>query len=314
MNDDGFVSGLDVRFLSGAPTVLSFGASRSGKSTLASLAASMEYVDHLDEPIEIIIQCALDFLGFQQSIVSEELIKSYISEIKCEMLLLRRANFRPFDASSIWKTKGVPEIWQRLFQLKTRLDALNYMHEKEQRLWITCTDLLPTVKLFKDASINSHKVVVMRDPLEVSEAISSKGWFSDSRLETPAFNTPVTPYKNSAAGTQWFLPWWLGSENFDSFVTADEIGRGLIYWDSIYSSLEITKGSMIDYEVFFFKEIFGDTASVINRLENLLGKAPTKKTKKIAKRLSYIPPSFPDVSKESRDIYQTIIGKYGLKF
>jgi hypothetical protein len=312
MNDHVFVTGADERFLKGAPIVLSFGAARSGKSTLASLAASMCHVDHQDEPVEIIVQGALSYMGLQVNQVSSELIRAFISELKCESVLMRRANFRPYDASSIWKTKGLREIYLRLFKLKSRVDGLNYMHGNSHRLWITATDLLPVADLFSSDLFPCQKVLVIRDPLEVSNAIQEKGWFADASLKKPVFNTPVTPHHDSRSSEVWYMPWWLEFENFEVFIASDEIGRGLLYWDSIHKPIQNTKVS--DFEVFSFSQIFTNTSEVVDRLSCLLDKKASRKTSKIIKNLNTLRKTKSDISSSSEDLYNSILSKYQLNF
>ena len=306
--------GVDERFLAGKPIILSFGAARSGKSTLAAIGSSMKDVDHIDEPFELIYGFANQYLGLQSSALSEASLAAFVSEMKCESLLLRRANFRPNDGSSIWRTKQLREITNRLLRLKTRADAIDYMHKNRFRLWITCTDLLPLRETFLSSAIQSQSLLVIRDPLEVSCAIKEKGWFSDSSLKNPTFNTPVTRWIDTKSGDAFFMPWWLKPAYFEEFFLADEHGRGLIYWDSIYSTEVNSAGAFTSKDTFSFQQIFKDSTVVVDRLAHLLERTPTRKTFKLIKSLNIETPKSQNVSSASSNLYDSLVEKYSPHF
>jgi len=97
---------------------LSLGAARSGKSTLPQLAASFPQSITWDEPwpIPALSMAVLTEQVSEHSAVGP--LRCMVAELHNGAALLRTSNFRPFDGSSIWKTKRIGEIGRGLLRLK----------------------------------------------------------------------------------------------------------------------------------------------------------------------------------------------------
>jgi hypothetical protein len=312
MTDQLFNGEVDNRFLTSGSAVFSFGAARSGKSTLASLAASLSAIDHIDEPFELIHLTASWRMGYFSDLAYVKSSSSLLAEMKCESILMRRCNFRPNDLSSVWKTKGLVEIYTRLFNLKSRADAADYISKRNYKLWVTCTDLPIARNLILKSHPLADSVIVVRDPLEVACAIRGKGWFSDLSLTSPTLNTPVHSFSSSKDGDRYLLPWWLEEYQFDKFVKSDEIGRGLIYWEAINRDLISGKNSIESESFFKYDEIIDNKEATLERLLHLLKRKPTLKTRKILKNIYRRENSVSEVSSQSMRKYKELVEAFQL--
>jgi hypothetical protein len=302
----------DERFLTKDSAVFAFGAARSGKSTLGALAASLSSIDHIDEPFDLIHLTASWCVGNISEVAYVKNCSQMLAEMKCESILMRRCNFRPHDVSSVWRTKGLFEIRKRVFDLKSRLDASSYLSDHDYKMWVTCTDLAIAKNEIAVAHPYAKSVAVIRDPLEVACATQEKGWFSDQSLTNPTFNTPVHSVSRAKGDNSFLLPWWLKEKQFDDFVKADEIGRGLIYWEVINEEL-IGPNTCFDSDSLFkFNEIVDDKESTLSRLLYLLNRKPTLKTRKILKNIYRQDRKTPEVSSRSLLKYGELLDAFQL--
>src|SRR5688572_28712661 len=101
-----FVSGsLDLTL----PIYVVTGAARSGKTLLGKVLGTCAHVEYLDEPwLPIVLSMAAD-QGNMPRALAEGLMRTYVYELLNDRILMRHANFRPSDLTSMWLQKSPEE-------------------------------------------------------------------------------------------------------------------------------------------------------------------------------------------------------------
>ena len=276
----------DERFVQSDSQVFVFGAARSGKTTVAKLASSFAGVNHVDEYWPLL---AISIAANGKEISTDafsSIARCMMAELQNDSALLRFGNFRPRDASSIFKYKSKREILERLIKLKSRSESAQYVKEKKYKLWLTCTDLNICEDLFQNTFQTSPRVLILRHPTKVSYEISKKKWFANQTLLRPTSNTPTVKFYSKALKLNLFLPWWLPRNEHDSWVNSDEITRGLIYWKIMHNNYLIDSQRLSRFAlVIAWDELFQQPNQVIQKLENLLQKKMTNKPNKLIRSL-----------------------------
>ncbi len=306
----------DERFLQDSSLVFAFGAARSGKTTIARLASSFEGVNHVDEYWPLL---AISIAANNNEISKEtfsSISKCMISELQNDSALLRFANFRPKDASSIFKYKSKLEIFQRLVKLKSRDDSAQYVKNNNYVLWMTCTDLNICESHFRNTFQISPMILILRHPAEVASEIVKKKWFSDQTLLKPLFNTPSVKRYSSRLKSYLFLPWWLPRSEYEFWMDSDEFTRGLVYWKVMHNDHLIDVGGTSKYSaIITWNALVQSPEQILPKLETILQKKSTNKTDRIIKSIrdySFKKFTVPSSSKATMQELQPLIAKFDL--
>jgi hypothetical protein len=219
------------------PTVVITGVCRSGKTTIGNILATCNEVEYVDEPV----------LVMQLPIVAktEHIDKKFalswmytnVLELMNDTILLRNANFRPKDLSSIWNKKGADEIFERLININSRQEARELAAKNKSSLVLTLSQTMPFMDFITEAIPGVKVVHVVRNPFKVAADVVKKGWFSDQQLINPIMPDMYVNfnYKNSL----WYLPWWVDEGEYDYFIELSENERALYYWWSLISKGQI---------------------------------------------------------------------------
>lgn len=225
------------------PLLILTGASRTGKTTLARLLAQQENFEFIDEPwLPMFLPVVVD-RGLCDEATAKALLATYFDELCNDVVLLRRANFRPSDLSSVWKFKSAESIFDRLTNLKSREDVGNWVAQKSSVLVVCLPEITPFISFFTEAIDNVKVVNVVRDAKELAAEIESKQWFSTEQLTAPKNNQPYCRYQ--CDGVSYYLPWWLPENQYDSFITGSEGYRAEVYAD-IFEGFSKGLGASID--------------------------------------------------------------------
>jgi hypothetical protein len=306
----------DERFLQDSSLVFAFGAARSGKTTIARLAASFEGVNHVDEYWPLL---AISIAANNDEISKEtfsSISKCMISELQNDSALLRFANFRPKDASSIFKYKSKLEIFQRLVKLKSRDDSAKYIKDNNYILWMTCTDLNICESHFRNTFKISPMILILRHPAEVASEIVKKKWFSDQTLLKPLFNTPSVKHYSSRLKSDLFLPWWLPRSEYEFWIDSNEFTRGLVYWKVMHNDHLIDTGRTSKYSATItWNALVQSPELILPKLETILQKKSTNKTDKIIKSIrhyNFKKFTVPSSSEATMHELQPLISKFDL--
>jgi hypothetical protein len=112
------------------PVAVITGVCRSGKSLLGNILATCQEVEYAEEP-----WAAMSFpLAISKGNMNKEFsatwLNSYIVELFSELILLRSANFRHQDLSSIWTKKHLRRYfieWQQSILTRKQCVILNHI-------------------------------------------------------------------------------------------------------------------------------------------------------------------------------------------
>ena len=125
------------------PIVIITGVSRSGKTLLGQLLGSMENVEHIDEPYLPLMLPVMWDKGLVDEDVAVMFFRAFTEELFNDMILLRTANFRPSDLSTIWERKTSDEIYSRLVDLYSRDDVRKYVRDNGSVLLYNLAETVP---------------------------------------------------------------------------------------------------------------------------------------------------------------------------
>ena len=210
-------------------TAVVTGVTRSGKTTLGNLLATHRNVEHADEPwlpntLPVMVQ-----LKMVDKKTGKEMFAAHLNELANDMILLRQANFRPNDLSSIWAQKTQKEIFFRLTKLQSRSDVRDFI-KKNKPLFLLTLNGEPAFNLpaLLDFLPNGKIVYVVRKGLDVARQIKEKRWFSDEQLARP----PHAQIFRSATrrGKVFYVPCRIAPADAKKFLGYSEYERGLFYW------------------------------------------------------------------------------------
>lgn len=210
------------------PVVVITGVCRSGKTLLGNLLATCPQVEYADEPHTGMLLPMIASTGKIETEFAARWLAASFSELFNDLLLLRAANFRPRDLSSIWTKKPPKEIFDRLNNLNTRADAMKYMKENKSSLVVTLSECAPFVEFIRKALPDSKFVHVVRNGYNVARDVVAKKWFSDEQLINPVNTQLYTSIYHN--GSTWYLPWWIDDEEHEYFLRLTEYDRCVYYW------------------------------------------------------------------------------------
>jgi len=218
------------------------GACRTGKTTLCKALAHNQRVEFLDEPwLPMFLPVLLD-QGQLNSADAGALLQAYFDELCNDMLLYRRANFRPEDSSSIWSFKKAKDIFYRLNKVNSRDDVEAWITENNTVFVIALPEVTPFIRYFLTAFTTCLVLNMSRDDEAIAKLIADKSWYGDQQLIQPINNQPY--HLHRVNGMAYHLPWWLECEQFDKFISQDDYHRGLIYAQHFSSVFECQKNSL----------------------------------------------------------------------
>lgn len=192
------------------------GASRVGKTSLASYLAKETCFEFLDEPwLPMFLPVLIRTQQLSQE-VGLSMLNSYLDELGNNILLYRRGNFRFRDASSIWKFKSIKMIVKRLWLLKSRNDAIEYSKSHCTRIFITLPETTPFIDHFLSLSPDFLVVYMTRSQHAVINEYLEKQWLSDEQLIQPRNNQPYRTFNLN--GKKYYLPWWIEQNDAERFI------------------------------------------------------------------------------------------------
>ncbi len=263
------------------------GACRSGKTTLGNVLASCPQVEYADEPYTGMLLPMVSGTGLINNNIAKSWMKVYLRELFNDLVLLRRANFRKQDLSSIWEKKEKEEITYRMNNLNSRKDVDDYIARKNLRLVVTLTECFPFL-MFMDSALNNPSFIhVVRNGYDVAIDLEKKKWFSDEQLIEPVNAQLYIPYQWK--GSSWHIPWWVDREDFNFFLNLNLFDRGIYYWCSL---MEKSLRSLSEYSREFIQVKYEDLVTkpasimedIIDRFNFTKGVQTMNQLKKLQER------------------------------
>lgn len=205
------------------------GASRCGKTLLGRLIGTLRGVEYIDEPWLSMMLPVIQGEKLIQEDIASDMLRAFSEEMFYDMILLRRANFRPFDRSSIWPLKSPEELIGRLMDLRSRRDAQKYAKKNRSVLLSSPAGTYPFLK-FLVRTFPSGKVIhIVRNGIDVALEVAEKQWFSDSNLRCPFDSCLYFTYRSKKKGL-FYLPWWVQAGEEEDFLSLGGLGRGFYFW------------------------------------------------------------------------------------
>ncbi len=265
----------NVLFRSGSnnfnsPVVVITGACRSGKTLLGNLLATCPEVEYADEPwTGMVLPMAVDSGKIEKEFASS-IFSAYFFELFCDLILLRRANFRRKDLSSIWTKKTAEEIDLRLNKLGTRGEVLTFLKSNNSTLLVTLSECAPFADFILAALNHAQMIHVVRNPFDVAWDVLEKKWFSDEQLLSPL---NATLYSAITISRQtWYLPWWVNEGEEEFFVKLSDYERSLYYWCSLMDKgLEAFQSCESKEILVLYENLVSHTEHEFNRVISYLG-------------------------------------------
>ncbi len=235
------------------------------------------------------------------------------NELFNDLILLRGANFRPNDLSSIWSKKDHLEIFHRLANLHTRNDAAQYARTNGSMLVVTLAECTPFLGFLAKALPGVRVIHVVRNAYDVAHDVAEKKWFSDDQLVTPAMAQLYTRIDHD--GAVWHLPWWVGDEDQSYFIKLTDYERGIYYWCSLMERGLESLRSCPCGEIFLrYEDLVIDPQSAFDRVAGALGLSAgpltTRKIAEVQGRGSIAPrvPIDPILEKRIREVNGQLAG------
>lgn len=288
------------------------GVCRSGKTLLGNLLATCGFVEHADEPWLPMLLPVMAGLRIIDEKLAEDMFVTYTAELFNGMVLLRWANFRPGDLSSIWKQKTQREILMRLTVLNSRSEVRRFAIKYNSLLLYNLAETMPYLGFIAKALPNSKFIHLVRRGFDLAHDIVVKRWYSNERLWRPtdAYLYHKYKYKNK----EWYLQWWVDQGDEKQFIEYSDCERGLYYWCSliekgIFSINKLTEeGRCITLR---YEDLIKDLPRVIDYATRYLRIKQTALTRKSLKQV-YIPQEYPKipVTKISSSLYKRVFKLY----
>ena len=270
-------------------TAVITGACRSGKTLLGNLLATGSFVEHADEPWLPMLLPVMAGLKMIDNRLGKDMFVTYATELFNSMVLLRRANFRPGDLSSIWKQKTQREIFKRLTALDTRSDVKKFIIENDPLLLYNLAEAIPYVDFIAKALPNCKFIHLIRGGFNVAHEVVAKHWYSNDRLLHPTDPLIYRQYKYK--NKKWYLQWWIDQGDEKQFIEYSEYQRSLYYWCSLIEK-GITVIDRLTKEVrcitIRYEDLINDPDRIINNTTKYLKIRQTPLTKKSLRQV-YIP-------------------------
>lgn len=272
------------------PIYVIAGAARSGKTLLGKILGTCSNVEYLDEPWLPIVLAAAAGIGSIPSFLAESLVRTYVYELLNDRILLRHANFRPSDLTSMWLQKSPEEIVSRLILLRTRDDVRRHIREKKTSLVINLTDSLPYADLIESCFPGCHIIHVVNDGWAVAHEVLKKRWFSDGQLEQPTLGQLYRVYRRARSNKTFYMSVWVETGQEEKFIRHSEYARSLQYWRrtmemSLSAIARLQKGKT--FHAYYLPRLLADPSTEFRRLIEQFGFRPTEQTDRMLEGLVY---------------------------
>lgn len=286
-NNKLFVSFPSGKFFLDFQTAVITGVCRSGKTTLGNLLSSHLDVEFSEEPWILNLLPTMVKLGVIERKIGAEMFNAYLHELMNQTVLLRQANFRPGDSSSIWIRKSAAEIFSRLVNLQTRADVDNFVKKnKPIFLLVMPESLLFNLPAIFNAVSDAKIIHVVRRGTDIAHLLSGKGWLSDEQLIRPPHARIY--YQTTHKGKPFYLPCWIDPKDAKKFIGYSEYERGLIYWcalmEKMIESFEKSKNQK-QCLMIKFEELMENPRKITEKAASFLNLKPSSMTEAVLREI-----------------------------
>jgi hypothetical protein len=306
----------------GFSVVILTGACRSGKTSLGQLLATLEHTDHVEEPWLPLTLPSLVQTELVDREVARALLRAAVHELQNHTVLLRGANLRPSDDSSVWQTKSAEEIFDRLHGLRTRADVRAYNAEHRPVLVLNLAETQASARFFVEALPEARVIHVVRDGREVAHEMMKKSWYSSAELARPLNNQVYRRYVPAGGAAPVYLPWWLPEDRSEAFLAGSPWARAVMYWTWVMTSgadeLDALAAERPDALLQVrYDELLARPLDIAGDLAERLGVAPGPRTRELAdglaarERLIVAVPDDETLAAEDVERFKEMRARYG---
>lgn len=254
------------------PIVVITGVCRSGKTLLGNILATCPQVEYADEPWTAMQLPGIVASGNLNEEFASSMLETYFCELFNDLVLLRRANFRHNDLSSIWTKKTPLEMFERLSRINSRSDVVKFAKENQSMLLLTLSESTPFIELVCKAARKPKIIHVVRNGFDVGHEVTAKGWFTNERLFSPSMAVLYTIYKYNRDGQTYYLPWWVSEGEEDYFLELSEYERGVYYWCSLMEkSLVALRSCTCSSLTVYYENLVMNPQTEFERIRSFLG-------------------------------------------
>lgn len=251
------------------PVVVVTGACRSGKTLLANVLATCPEAEAADEPWAAMMLPFIAGYGLIPTDLASSWFATCLSELFNDLVLLRGANFRPTDLSTILTKKDAMSIFDRLINLRTRADVKKYAGSNHSKLLVTLAECSPFVGFILRAVPHARIVHVVRNARDVARDVQVKGWFDDEQLLMPV-NAQLYRVRHFQ-GREWYVPCWVPVADEEWFLRASGYTRCLYYWCVMMESADVAIAQAPGAHVFVsYERLVDDPIGEFERISRLV--------------------------------------------
>ena len=269
------------------------GACRTGKTTLGLLLGSMRSVEFIEEPWTALALPVMQKAGLIGPPAAATMLQAFIEESFNDRILLRNANFRRSDWSSIWRFKSRGEIARRLNGLKSRSDVVRHVEKNRSVLVISVTQTDPCLDFLKAALPQALIIHMVRQALP---AVLDRDWvrrsalLTDAQMKKPWENDLHYDFKPGPRRPTLAIPWWVPRGRTREFLALPVLGRRLFYWlmmhrGGLEASERLPRARAGDYWRLDYESFAMDPLAAASRFGRLLGASPTARTRQLAREI-----------------------------
>ena len=228
------------------------GTNRAGKSLLCRFLNSTGSYEWIHEPYSLqqsII--AYDLCGDRDKNLYKNIAIGTLGENINDRILLRNANFRFGEVTSIYDHLSSDDIFFRLHTLRSRVDVAEYINKRNIIFIVDLPNLLWHLSAVKKIFPDAYIVHVVRNGDAVAYDIARKGWYTSEQIKKDGLGSDLCYYFDGLK-----LPWWLPTKYRKLFIDGSEELRSYLYWIISMQYLEETYvNETIKYEDFVNKGV-----------------------------------------------------------
>jgi len=253
------------------------GVTRSGKSNLSRLIASLDRVSHTQfiEPLEQLIPMYKN--GSMDLNAISSFMRLHLNERIYNYQLSRNLNFRLDDQTSIHNSSNPKEFIRNL----SKIDGDNVIRDLALSNTIyqfTTHDILTHYDIFFRLGINAKLIEIIRNPIDTIHSWYKRGWGKRFDMEDPRSFTCLFKYNKFT-----FPHYVVGSE--DQYLELNEMEKCVFMHnklinDSIKQFKLLSAQQKSSILLIKFEDCLSRPESVLDRISVFLKTNPTDTTQK----------------------------------
>ena len=178
------------------------GLTRTGKSLVCQLFPAFEGMEH--PHFLTLLEQILPMMEHQaiSTDAAKALIRLHLNEFFCDYILARKANFRPNELTSIFRSLNPQKFFENLNKQDKPENLQEFEKNNSNYFSFMTHDILTHFDLFKALELPYQIVTIYRDPIDTVWSWYKRGWGTRFTEDSRSFTTLVESDKEQK------LPWW----------------------------------------------------------------------------------------------------------